>query len=127
VFFVFVSALCIASYEKDVGLEGLLGIFTGLGVMVVAGFNIIVGFAANAQFKALRDRVVIEELAKSFEDADKDHNGSLDLEELAVFCKGMGMELSHRQWELLVSEMDEDGSGDISFVEFKGWWGREGM
>jgi hypothetical protein len=126
VFYVFVSALCVASYEEDVGAEGLLGVYTGIGVMAVAAANVVVGVKANEKFKELRGKVGEGSLRDLFEGADEDRSGFLDLSELAAFCRspGVGIELNHRQWEMLVMEMDADGNGKISFEEFKAWYGR---
>jgi hypothetical protein len=127
VFFLFVGALCVASFEDSIGLEGLLGIFTGLAVFVIAVVNVLVGFNANAVFQQLRDKITSEQLEKNFKEADVDNSGCLDLAELAVFCKAMGLELNHRQWELLVQEMDADGNGLIDWKEFKRWWSRASL
>ena len=124
VFFFFVSALCIASYEPGIGPSGLLGVFTGLAVAAAAVINVAVGLAASAEFKKLRDKVAGDRLEETFKRADTDGGGDLDLGELAVFCKGLGIRLNHRQWEILVQDMDKDGSGTVDFEEFKQWWGR---
>ena len=125
VFFWFIAALSIATYEKDVGLEGLVGIFTGLAVMVVGVVNVVVGMAANAKFKQLRDKISKEALEAKFIEADTDRSGELDFEELGKFCDELGMNFTHREFELLVQSLDADCSGTVSWDEFKQWWSRE--
>ena len=125
VFFWFIAALCVATYEKDVGLEGLMGIFTGIALMVVGVINAVFGMAANAKFKQLRDKISKDALEAKFVEADKDSSGELDFEELAKFCGELGMDFTHREFELLVQSLDADCSGTVSWDEFKQWWSRE--
>lgn len=40
----------------------------------------------------------------------------------AVLLDKLGLQLDHRQWELLVSALDRDSSGTVSFDEFQRWY-----
>ncbi|GMH96970.1 hypothetical protein TrVE_jg4540 [Triparma verrucosa] len=125
VFYLFLSALAIASYEKDIGLGGLTGIFTGLFLMVVGAINVVKGMSASAKFKELQSKIALEHLDERFKEADLDGSGELDFEELGEFCKKLGMDFTHREWELLVESLDADNSGTVSLQEFKQWLSRE--
>ena len=127
VFYLFLSALAIASYEKDIGLGGLTGIFTGLFLMVVGAINVVKGMSASAKFKELQSKIALEHLDERFKEADLDGSGELDFEELGEFCKKLGMNFTHREWELLVESLDADNSGTVSLQEFKQWWSREAL
>ena len=125
VFYLFLSALAIASYEKDLGLGGLMGVFTGLFLMGVGGVNVVVGMSASAKFNELQSKIALEHLDERFKEADLDGSGELDFEELGEFVKKLGMNFTHREWELLVESLDADNSGTVSLEEFKKWWSRE--
>ena len=94
-------------------------------MMFASIINVMVGRMANAKFKEMRDKISKEALAEKFKAADKDSSGELDFEELSLFCKELGMNFTHREFELLVQSLDADCSGTVSWEEFKVWWSRE--
>mmetsp|Transcript_20714 Transcript_20714/g.18120 ORF Transcript_20714/g.18120 Transcript_20714/m.18120 type:complete len:120 (-) Transcript_20714:658-1017(-) len=67
-----------------------------------------------------RKRILSQEsLHKAFNLFDKDGNGFIDAEELAmIFNPGNQKEISSSVWEELIKEVDLNGDGKISFEEF---------
>eukprot|EP00756_Hemistasia_phaeocysticola_P048544 Hpha_TRINITY_DN22964_c0_g1::TRINITY_DN22964_c0_g1_i1::g.154013::m.154013 len=49
---------------------------------------------------------------------DNDRNGVLDVAELTLLCRELGLPSSDEEVAELVKELDEDGDGDIDFAEF---------
>ena len=56
-------------------------------------------------------------LATAFAKIDKDGNGSVDFNELALVLVELGKYQSHRQVHAMIEEMDEDGNGTIELRE----------
>ena len=61
-------------------------------------------------------------LAAAFRSADADGSGELGLNEVAALVQSLGMHLDHRAWESLVTQLDRDASGSVSFDEFVRWY-----
>lgn len=58
-------------------------------------------------------------LKERFREIDKDRNGMLDIDELAQLLGGQGDEaMSRKEAEALMTAIDKDGSGLVSFAEF---------
>ena len=53
---------------------------------------------------------------------DADESGELDREEVAQLSKDMGAVLSEAELDAAMLEMDEDGSGQVDFDEFRSWY-----
>ena len=60
----------------------------------------------------------IEDLRKTFEELDKDGNGSLDASELLDFVRGKDMDPPFEVVRAILEDMDVDGNGLIDFDEF---------
>jgi hypothetical protein len=63
--------------------------------------------------------VMLKQLFNKFDD---DGGGTLDREEIGALAKGIGHKLTAKELDAAMAEMDEDGEGDIDFVEFYAWW-----
>ena len=63
--------------------------------------------------------LMLKELFNKF---DEDGGGSLDREEIGALAKGIGHKLTAKELDAAMKEMDEDGEGDVDFVEFYAWW-----
>ena len=50
------------------------------------------------------------------------YTGMLDEDELRKVMTDMGKVLSDSEFAQAMAEIDEDGSGEIDFDEFLGWW-----
>jgi Ca2+-binding EF-hand superfamily protein len=127
VFYFFVGSLAVCSWQKGLGLFQLLAVFAGLGVMALAVVNVIVGLRANSALSEIRGKIAENELQDAFRTADADGSGELDMAELANMIEKLGVKLDHGQWEVLVSQLDRDNSGTVSFAELKRWWANQTM
>jgi hypothetical protein len=59
-----------------------------------------------------------EELKVHFDSFDKDHSGSITLEELRDVMKSIGETATDAQIKQIISEVDSDNNGTIEFSEF---------
>jgi Ca2+-binding EF-hand superfamily protein len=59
------------------------------------------------------------EIFKSF---DRDGSGSIDRVELSRLLEALGQDLEEEDLEVALSVIDSNGSGRISWDEFKAWW-----
>ena len=57
-----------------------------------------------------------------FNSFDDDGSGCLDAEELQSALGLLGVSLPLAEAEHLVTQLDTDGNGDVSFGEFEAWW-----
>ncbi|PIN01662.1 Calmodulin and related proteins (EF-Hand superfamily) [Handroanthus impetiginosus] len=62
---------------------------------------------------------VLENLRDAFEVFDIDKNGTISAEELQNVMKSLGEECTLAECKKMISGVDSDGSGTISFDEFK--------
>ena len=53
---------------------------------------------------------------------DEDGSGLLDREEVAQLSERLGAPLTKVKLDAAMMDMDEDGSGEVDFDEFKDWW-----
>ncbi|KAI7860180.1 calmoduline [Circinella umbellata] len=60
----------------------------------------------------------IEEYKSSFQQFDKDGNGTIDARELGGVMKALNMSVSEVEVKSMIRELDADGSGSIDFEEF---------
>ena len=59
-----------------------------------------------------------EKLKAAFAVYDKDGSGSISTDEIKEVL-GVGGNISEEVWAQIVSEIDENGDGEVSFDEFK--------
>lgn len=60
-----------------------------------------------------------QELRDAFAVFDTDNSGAIDRKELKRLMKKLGQALSEAELDAMMSEVDENGDGEISFEEFK--------
>eukprot|EP01027_Heterolobosea_sp_BB2_P009494 GEZU01013981.1.p1 GENE.GEZU01013981.1~~GEZU01013981.1.p1 ORF type:complete len:107 (+),score=9.89 GEZU01013981.1:101-421(+) len=60
-----------------------------------------------------------EQIAQAFEICDADASGSIDLSELKGVLAALGENTTDEQAKELMTEIDTDGNGQISFEEFR--------
>ncbi|KAF8652900.1 hypothetical protein AX16_004088 [Volvariella volvacea WC 439] len=58
------------------------------------------------------------DLREAFKLFDKDGNGKISKSELKDMLHTMGEKVNDEELDLMISELDEDGNGEISFEEF---------
>jgi len=64
------------------------------------------------------DKGQIEGLRKAFDAFDTDKKGSISVETTSTILRMMGVKMSEKNFREIVSEVDEDGSGELEFEEF---------
>eukprot|EP00565_Helicotheca_tamesis_P007886 CAMPEP_0185724060 /NCGR_PEP_ID=MMETSP1171-20130828/663_1 /TAXON_ID=374046 /ORGANISM="Helicotheca tamensis, Strain CCMP826" /LENGTH=149 /DNA_ID=CAMNT_0028391835 /DNA_START=108 /DNA_END=557 /DNA_ORIENTATION=- len=60
-----------------------------------------------------------KELRDAFNVFDKDGSGAISRQELQSLMQKLGQNLSKEELDAMMSEVDEDGNGEIDFEEFK--------
>jgi len=60
-----------------------------------------------------------EDVKNAFDEADRDHDGHLDAEDLLEFMKKLGEEITIEEATLMIEAVDTNASGEIEFPEFK--------
>merc|ERR1719463_552066 len=60
----------------------------------------------------------ITEFKETFSLFDKEGSGNITMEELGTAMRALGQDLSDIELEAMVSELDDDSSGTVSFQEF---------
>ena len=74
--------------------------------------------------KAARRRSERHTLESYWNQIDADESGRLELNELSTLIVKLGQELSQKQVQAAMEEIDFDGSGHVSFGEFEAWWSK---
>ncbi|XP_055804654.1 caltractin-like [Solanum dulcamara] len=59
-----------------------------------------------------------QEIKEAFELFDTDGSGTIDASELNVAMRALGFEMTEEHVELMIADVDKDGSGAIDFDEF---------
>merc|ERR1712057_120559 len=59
-----------------------------------------------------------QEIKEAFDLFDTDGSGNIDVKELTVAMKALGCEPKPGEIEKMISDVDDDGSGEIGFPEF---------
>lgn len=67
-------------------------------------------------------RSSFRQLLKAFKVADKDDSGSLNTKELRAILHRFSIDLTPTQFTELLMNLDSDGDGDVSYLEFMGYF-----
>merc|ERR1712149_37963 len=59
-----------------------------------------------------------QEIKEAFDLFDTDGSGNIDVKELTIAMKAIGCEPKPGEIEKMISDVDDDGSGEIGFPEF---------
>lgn len=83
--------------------------------------------AANKKKKMARKKMSkeerrVDEVREVFELYDVDGSGAIDAEELRAIMNELAIPLTDAELNAALDEMDEDGSGEVEFDEFLGWY-----
>ena len=74
--------------------------------------------ARRAEIERNFTRVQLEALREQFDEADTDNSQSIDASELHVVCQTLGENMTMKQVEKLIAEVDDDGSGENEWEEY---------
>ncbi|XP_050710468.1 troponin C, isotype gamma-like isoform X1 [Eriocheir sinensis] len=64
------------------------------------------------------DKEQIAGLRKAFDAFDTDKKGSINVDTITTILRMMGVKVSESNLREIISEVDEDGSGELEFEEF---------
>eukprot|EP01047_Picozoa_sp_COSAG01_P077933 COSAG01_NODE_14217_length_1482_cov_0.761388_1_plen_462_part_10 len=68
----------------------------------------------------------MEAVKEVFDTLDADHSDGLSREEVSRLAESLNAKLTKRDLDIAMQEMDEDGDGEVSFLEFYSWWIKAG-
>jgi len=61
-------------------------------------------------------------LRDRFDRFDRDSNGTIDEAELGLLLDALGVGYTDAQVSATFTSLDQDGSGQLEFEEFRAWW-----
>ncbi|XP_042205808.1 troponin C, isotype gamma-like isoform X1 [Homarus americanus] len=64
------------------------------------------------------DKVQVEGLRKAFDAFDTDKKGAISTDTVSTILRMMGVKISEKNLQEVISEVDEDDSGELEFEEF---------
>merc|ERR1711990_200188 len=76
------------------------------------------GAAAKKKAKGGLSEEQIEEIREAFNLFDADNSGAIDIRELKAAMRALGFEVKKEELKKMISDIDNDGNGDIDFGEF---------
>jgi hypothetical protein len=103
------------------------GLVASAGVLATAEGNYELQTEAEVdRIQLLREMVQShrEDLLQSFREVDVDKSGSLDANELKLVLRNFNIELEATEFDDLLLQIDSDNDGEISYVEFMGFFGK---
>ena len=68
--------------------------------------------------KNMQDKDAERELIKAFNVFDKSHNGRISVEDFRSIVNNLGEKLTKNEINEIIREADQDGDGDIDYMEF---------
>ena len=68
--------------------------------------------------KNMQDKDAERELIKAFNVFDKNHNGRISVEDFRSIVNNLGEKLTKNEINEIIREADQDGDGDIDYMEF---------
>ena len=74
--------------------------------------------AAGGKKQTALDESQKQEIKEAFDLFDTDGSGNIDIKELTIAMKALGCEPKPGEIEKMISDVDDDGSGEIGFPEF---------
>ena len=75
-------------------------------------------FKADPEARKDLDEYQIDEFLEAFRVFDEDHGGTIDDEEFKKLMKMLGMDLTDKELDEIMTVMDADGDGELEFEEF---------
>lgn len=74
--------------------------------------------AADYFFHGMSKEELEHMLRQSFDEADKDHSGQLDMKEFTAFLKSLPLNLTKKEINMALMEVDTNQDGQVSIEEF---------
>ena len=104
-------------------LQGsILDYIVGGMVVLVGVVYIIVGKTATKKLKDLRKSLHSDSQIKNkFAAADTTKKG-LTLDQFKILTDQLGLDLNHREAEVIFLQLDKSADGLLTYQEFQGWW-----
>jgi Ca2+-binding EF-hand superfamily protein len=68
------------------------------------------------------DETRIEEFRESFDECDRNGDGTIQFEEFVILLHNLDADMSDHECRIGFREIDVNGDGGIDFDEFKTWW-----
>jgi COPI associated protein len=104
-------------------LQGsILDYVVGAMVVLVGAVYIVVGKMATQKLKKLRKSLHSDaQLKNKFSQLDTTKKG-LTLDQFKVLTDQLGLDLNHRESEIIFIHLDKAADGLLTYSEFEGWW-----
>ena len=104
-------------------LQGsILDYIVGAMVVLVGAVYIIVGKIATKKLQELRKSLHSDaQIKHKFTAADTTKKG-LTLDQFKTLTDQLGLDLNHREAEVIFLHLDKSADGLLTFQEFQGWW-----
>lgn len=104
------------------GSMSIMDYIVGGLVTLVGVVYIVVGRMATQKLKSLRQSLHSDSQLKSkFQHADSSKKG-LTLEQFKKLSDELGLDLNHREAEMIFVHLDKSADGLLTYPEFEGWW-----
>lgn len=115
-----VATMLFVQYEWMEAFIGSYLVFMGLTYLLVAKFT-------ADKMHELKTNLGVNEvdttrLHAQFDALDKDHSGTITESELYELGKRLGLNFNTQEMSLLMSILDKNGDGDVSYKEFHQWF-----
>jgi Ca2+-binding EF-hand superfamily protein len=105
------------------GVRSTMSIFLGL---VVANMYVsVICFAMTSESETQNSKElekIVKKLSMIFQRIDTDGDGTVEAEELSAVAAALKLDVSKRELEEAMREMDVSGNSEVDFAEFVEWW-----
>jgi hypothetical protein len=104
-------------------LQGsIMDYIVGAMIVLVGIVYIVVGKMATQKLKTLRNSLHSDaQLKNKFAHLDTTKTG-LTLDQFKVLTDQLGLDLNHREAEIIFLHLDKSADGLLTYPEFEGWW-----
>ena len=104
------------------GSMSIMDYIVGGMVTFVGVVYIVVGRMATQKLKSLRQSLHSDsQLKNKFQNADTTKKG-LTLDQFKLLTDQLGLDLNHREAEMIFVHLDKSADGLLTYQEFEGWW-----
>jgi uncharacterized membrane protein HdeD (DUF308 family) len=104
------------------GSTSVMDYIVGAMVVLVGIVYIVVGRIAARKLKSLRNSLHSDaQLKNKFTHADTTKKG-LTLDQFKLLTDQLGLDVNHREAEIIFLHLDKSADGLLTYSEFQGWW-----